>query len=100
GRGVDPPTVELPGGPRQAVVREGALRVSAAAAARRRRQGTARRRGQGPRGPGPERSDPGGLAGQALRGGVPAGSVRSRRGATGFRGPLPVAAHPRRVAPL
>ncbi len=47
-----------------------------------------------------ERRDPGGVAGQALRGGVRPGRGRARARAPPVRGALPAAAHPRRGPPL
>ena len=47
-----------------------------------------------------ERRDPGGRAGQAVRGGVRARPVRAGGHAAGERGAVPAAAHPRRGPPL
>ena len=80
--------------------RPGQVLLPAAAAAGRRREGTAQRRRPGAGGAGPRRGDPGGLAGQAVRGGVPARRGRPGAGAPRVRGALPAAAHPRRGPPV
>ena len=88
GGGADPAADRLP---RRAVAARGRavgqVLVPAPAPARRRRQGPAQRGRAGARGAGPRRGDPGGVAGQAVRGGVRARARPTRCGCRG--GPRP-----------
>ena len=101
GGGADAPADRVP---RRAVATRrptlGEVLVPAPAPARRRREGSAQRRRPGPRGAGPRRGDPGGVVGQAVRGGLRARRGRPGAGAAGLRGAVHAAAHPRRGPPV